>query len=281
MAAEGAGSLPGDHRHTRGWPLRGQGRGCRGSPRANEGEYADAASRTLAKAPSCSCSSKFQPAVAFFGATQPAPPGSRGWSLPSPSSCPALRDAVSLSKLAGGSLAKAANPAWPPCRQRDGGAGPEPGQSPGVAAAAGSRQGGGGSGCSLPRGTASHFSVPAAAAAPRPWLLLLGVGAAAACLCHSQRLRPRSLAAAAENNFFSLGELGPGQHQGKPQTTRTGLAWFEMKPKESYWSWFGCHLPLLRKHIVARPMMFPSHLQLDRFSFYADCEEPLCPVVPL
>lgn len=212
MAAEGAGSLPGDHRHTRGWPLRGQGRGCRGSPRANEGEYADAASRTLAKAPSCSCSSKFQPAVAFFGATQLAPPGSRGWSLPSPSSCPALRDAVSLSKLAGGSLAKAANPAWPPCRQRDGGAGPEPGQSPGVAAAAGSRQGGGGSGCSLPRGTASHFSVPAAAAAPRPWLLLLRVGAAAACLCHSQRLRPRSLAAAAENNFFSLGELGPGQH---------------------------------------------------------------------
>lgn len=73
MAAEGAGSLPGDHRHTRGWPLRGQGRGCRGSPRANEGEYADAASRTLAKAPSCSCSSKFQPAVAFFGAMQPAP----------------------------------------------------------------------------------------------------------------------------------------------------------------------------------------------------------------
>lgn len=179
-----------------------------------------------------------QPAVTFSS------PGSRGWSLlylllPGP-------EGQNIAFQAGrGSLAEAALPGW--LSLQDGGAGPGPGHSPGLAAVARSQQGGGGSATPSQEG---WLPVPAADATPQP-------------ICQCQ---PCSLATATEGT-------GGAQLQPAPTTPRTQhrLGRVEVRARPAPGT-AGVAFASLKEtqHCsgnTARPVIFPSHLQPDQFSF--------------
>lgn len=133
----------------------------------------------LAKNPSCARLAQSQPAVAFFSAARPvSTPGAGAGACCHPAPAQLRGTQHPCQNWQEALQQRQQTQPGHPRGQWDEGAGPEPGQSTGLAAVAGSRRGGGGSGCSLPGWTASYFSFPAAAAASQPWLLLLQVGGA-------------------------------------------------------------------------------------------------------
>lgn len=267
-------ALPPPGRHTRGWPLTGSGEGDRELPgkpprwreRAHPCRMVRASQKPkLGLLVSMSASSGFPQRGAA------SPPGSRGWSLLSPRSCRALRDTASLSKLAGGSLEKAARTGRGELGQSQGRAPgwlPQPGAGREVVAeAAPSWEG------RLPISPSQQQLPP-----PSPGCSCCKE-LPPARLCPSERLRP-----APQPLRLRGARLQPARWQTSNPTHSFSTATEENKRQLLERVWVPLASIRETHHCSgnpARPMIFPSRLQAGRIGFYAKSEEPLCPAVPL
>lgn len=239
-----------------GWQGRGQG-ACQGRPHTDESRYAHAASHTVAKAPSCACSSAFWRAVTSSSVTQPAPLGAGAGPCCHPAPARLRGTQHRFQK------AKPPSPATPAGRGSWARA-----RAESRAGHRGQEQAGRWWQQLLPPGMDIFLCLlPSSSCHPKSWLLLwprpdLGWGERLSRF-GGARLQP-------------VPGQSPNHRQGfstvRDENNRLlGLVWVSFASVRETHRCSGN---------PARPVIFPSPLQLDWFGFCASCEEPLCPVVP-
>lgn len=212
---------------------------------------------TLARAPGCSC-------LSVPASSDLLSPWQQGLEPAVASSCQALRDRISLSKLAGGSLAKAAIPGWLPLQAAGWGswararAEPRAGRSGQEPAGRWWQQ-------PLPPRRDGFLCQqqmpphsPSASASPAAW--------------------PQSL------RKLQTGELSSSQHQDNPQDTGTGWAGLEVRAKTATGTgWSGICLSKGNTPLLWEPSQasdFPISFTTRPVQFLS-CKETLYSVVPL